>query len=186
MVMPNLANHSWTREDLARLPDDGNRYEVLDGELLVTPAPSFRHQLVATQLALALESYCRAMAIGVVVTPGAVVWSHNELIPDIVVFGGDPAELRTLDWGTLPTPLLVVEVASPGTQRRDRSVKRRTYLESLGIPAYWLVDPVAETIEALSTTDRPYTVGIGDTLVWSPPGAAEPFALPLAALFRPA
>jgi Uma2 family endonuclease len=71
----------WTRADLQDLPDDGNRYEVLDGALLVTPMASFDHQYVVSRLFGALTAYCEEHRLGRVVTPGAVVFGGNELQP---------------------------------------------------------------------------------------------------------
>jgi Uma2 family endonuclease len=180
MVMPNLANHSWTREDLARLPDDGNRYEVLDGELLVTPMPMPLHQWLAFRLARALDAYVDRHRVGVVLGPSAVVWSRNELQPDVAVLPILPAALRPLHWDDLPMPLLVIEVHSPSTRSRDRGPKRAAY-RSLGISEYWMVDPEISRVTVIRA-DGSESV-CGDQLVWSPVAGVEPFVLPLHELF---
>ena len=82
------APRPWTRADLARLPDDGNRYEVLDGQLLVTPQATYAHQRVAIELAMRLEIYARQHAVAHVVGPGAVPFRKNELQPDVQVIPG--------------------------------------------------------------------------------------------------
>ena len=169
----------WTRADLARLPDDGNRYEVLDGALLVTPQAAFRHQKIAMRLALALGAYCETHRIGVVVGPGALPHGKSELQPDIQVIPG-PVALDA-DWADLPLPLLVVEVLSDSTRTRDLGVKRDAYRQ-WGIPAYWVVDAVARTVltfdagEAAPEEHR-------EIVPWSPREGIAPFAFEVAPLF---
>ncbi len=129
----------WTRAHLARLPDDGNRYEVLDGELLVTPQARPSHQIVSVRLTSLLSAYVDAHALGTVVGPGAVVWKKNELQPDVQVIPARIPATTEADWSEFPMPSLVVEILSPGSERHDRYKKRDAY-RSLGIPEYWIVD----------------------------------------------
>lgn len=170
----------WTRADLARLPDDGNRYEVLDGELFVTPQSRVPHQYVATGLAVRLAAYCERHALGVVVGPGAVPFGKNELQPDVQVVPVAPSHLPDR-WEELPLPTLVVEVLSESTGRRDRGKKRDAYVR-LGIPEYWIVD-IGEHAVTVVRPDRPDELVAG-TLPWHPRGAAEPLTIDLAALFE--
>ncbi len=123
----------WSRDELERFPEDGNRYEVLDGELLVTPQPGFDHQFVAARLVHALYAYCAAHKIGVVVGPGAVIWGKNELQPDVEVIPVSPPP-RKRTWATLPFPILAVEILSPSgvSRARDLGVKREAYLQRGG------------------------------------------------------
>lgn len=141
MATKRVRQRRWTRADLALLPDDGNRYEVLDGQLLVTPQASLPHQWIAMRLILALEPYCARHGIGCALGPGAVPFGRNELQPDVLVVPGTSVELvaRGARWEDHPRPLLVVEVLSRSTERRDVGVKREAYL-SLRIPDYWVVD----------------------------------------------
>jgi Uma2 family endonuclease len=180
MGMPDLASHDWTREDLARLPDDGNRYEVLDGELFVTPMPVPLHQWLASSLARALGAYVEAHGIGSVLGPSAVVWSRNELQPDVAVLPVQPDQLRAKGWEDLPMPLLVIEVLSPSTRSRDRGRKRAAY-QALGISEYWMVDPETShvTVALADGTERL----VEDQLMWTPFAGVEPFTLPLRTLF---
>ena len=169
----------WTRADLARLPDDGNRYEVLDGALLVTPQAAFRHQEIATRLLVPLRAYCAQHGIGVVVGPGAVPHGTSQLHPDIQVIPGLVA--LDADWADLPLPLLVVEVLSDSTRTRDLGVKRDAYRQ-WGIPAYWVVDPVARKVLTFEGgADAP--VEHREFLRWSPREGIAPFALEVARLF---
>jgi Uma2 family endonuclease len=172
----------WTRADLQRLPDDGNRYEVLDGALLVTPQASFGHQYVATKLTVVLAGYCERHGIAYVVAPGAVVFGGNELQPDVDVipFGPYPRDRK---WEELPTPLLVVEVRSDSTYRRDIGKKREAY-QRVRIPEYWVIDPEAR--RALVWTpeaDEPMIVA--DALRWHPRVELEPLVIPLASILPP-
>lgn len=169
----------WTRADLARLPDDGNRYEVLDGALLVTPQAAFRHQEVAMRLSFALRAYCQQHGIGVVVGPGAVAHGQSELQPDIQVIPG-PVVLDAA-WTELPLPLLVVEVLSDSTRSRDLGVKCDAYLR-WGIPAYWVVDTVVQSVMTFAAgADAP--AAYRDVLHWRPRVDITPFAIEVASLF---
>ncbi|MEA3245019.1 MAG: Uma2 family endonuclease [Gemmatimonadota bacterium] len=135
----------WTRAHLARLPNDGHRYEVLDGALLVTPQARLAHQEVVARLIEVLRPYCRTHELGVAVGPGAVVWSDNELQPDVQVIPLPAARVMHEEWETVPPPLLVIEVLSQGSERHDRGKKRAAYL-MLGIPEYWIVDIDARSV----------------------------------------
>ncbi len=185
MLMADAVVRPWTREELARLPDDGNRYEVFEGELFVTPAPTWRHQGLAAALSADLHFYCRTNRIGMVASPGAIIWSGNELLPDVLVCPGSVEELTGRGWTELPTPILVVEIESESSLRRDRAVKRTAYVDTLGIAAYWLVDPKAETIRVIAPNAVDQLLGIGDVLTWSPDPAIVPFTLALESLFHP-
>ncbi len=185
MLMADAVVRPWTREELARLPDDGNRYEVFEGELFVTPSPTWRHQRLATELTVELGRYCRTNRIGMIAAPGALIWSGNELLPDVIVFAGSRDQLAERDWTELPTPILVVEIESESSLRRDRAVKRSAYVDTLGIAAYWLVDPKAETIRVIAPNAVDQLLGIGDVLTWSPDPAIVPFTLALESLFHP-
>lgn len=85
----------------------------------------------------------------------------------------------------MPTPLLVVEIESDSTRRRDRSVKRVAYLESLRVAEYWLIDPRAETLNVCTVGGEDRRVGSGQTIRWSPRPDVPPFELALTELFRP-
>lgn len=130
----------FTWEDLEAAPDDGYRRELIHGVMIVSPTPIRRHQRALTRLLVILDA-AKTEGLEVIVAP--FDWRTAEegtsLEPDLLVVGhdeGDPG-------GHLPgdvTPSLVIEVASPSTQRYDRTLKLATY-ERLGVPAYWIVDP---------------------------------------------
>lgn len=168
--------------DMVRaLPDDGNRYETVRGELLVTPAPRLVHQRVVHRLATALETYVRAHPVGeVLASPADISWGPDILVqPDLFV--ASLAETRTGDWSRVQTLLLAIEVLSPSTTRADRFTKRRLFQE-VGVPLYWIVDPDLRQAEvwmpaaAFPAVER-------ESLVWHPGGAAVPLTLRLDELF---
>jgi Uma2 family endonuclease len=166
----------WTRTELARLPDDGNRYEVLDGELLVTPQASVSHQRIATNLVVALAPYCARYAIGFVVGPGAVPFGKNELQPDVQVVPGPPPPAKT-EWTALPLPLLVIEILSDSTSRRDLGVKLEAYMR-LGVPTYWVVDGEERRVTVCSNSSGESVV-VTDILRWQPRAGIAALEIPL-------
>lgn len=171
----------WTRFDLERFPEDGNRYEVLDGELLVTPQASPVHQLVAARLMAALINYGNAYRVGLGLGPAAVVWGTNELQPDIEVLPAGSVT-RESKWEQLPCPLLVVEVLSPfaASRRRDLDVKRIAYLK-FGVPEYWVVDH--ESRQAHVWSGGHAVKIVTDVLRWHPDPEIAPLEIDLKTLF---
>jgi Uma2 family endonuclease len=170
--------------DMARaMPDDGNRYEVVYGELLVTPAPRPWHQIVVHRLSVALELYLRVQPVGVVLTaPADISWGPDVLVqPDVFVVPHD--EVRTLIWSEIRTLLLVAEVLSPSSVKGDRFLKRLRYREAR-IPLYWVVDADERSVEVWTPRDE-FPAVERERLAWQPSGACEPFALSLEELFRP-
>jgi Uma2 family endonuclease len=170
--------------DMARaLPDDGNRYEVAYGELLVTPAPRPWHEIVQGRLKTALADYLRRYPAGVVLGPlGDISWGPDVLLsPDIFVVPLEQA--RTLDWSRMRDLLLVAEILSPSSARHDRFTKRRRYQEA-EVPLYWIVDPDERRVEVWTPRDSFPTLE-HESLVWGPEGLEEPFTMSLEELFRP-
>jgi len=185
----NLAMHmarkldafEWTLEELHRLPDDGNKYELVRGELFVTPAPSLAHERLAVVLSDMLGDYVRREGIGRVFRPRAVVrFRESEVEPDVMV---RPWTEHLTDWDEAPTPLLVVEILSDVTRRRDRGPKRELYLDA-GVAEYWIVDGETRTIRVIRR-EREDTLAT-DTVTWHAEGAAEPLMIDVRAMFREA
>jgi Uma2 family endonuclease len=182
MSMPEFTRE-WTVDDLADLPDDGNRYEVIDGELLVTPAASWPHQTAAGELHLILAPYVAAPKLGFVfIAPADVIFSPRRGVqPDVFVVppvdGRRPTAFKQV--GRL---LLAVEILSPSTARADR-VKKRNMFRDEGVPEYWIVDLDARTFER-STPADPRPEIISERLVWSPPGASASLEVDLVAYFQ--
>ena len=180
----HMAQHTrrWTRRDLDRLPDDGNRYEVVRGELFVTPAPRPAHDAIVMALAERLTEYVGRIGLGQVASGRpALVVEDSQVEPDLVVrprVRPVPAE-----WKDMPAPLLVVDVLSDTTARRDRIAKRTLYLEAT-VPDYWIVDAEGRLITVVRPGQPDETVG--DRLRWLPSAATEPFEMDVAAMFRDA
>jgi Uma2 family endonuclease len=172
----------YTADMVRALPDDGNRYEVVYGELLVTPAPRSWHQVLVKRLTFELERYLRRDPVGELLNaPADISWGRDVLVqPDVFVVDAD--EARTLDWSRMRTLLLVAEVLSPSTARGDRFLKRVRYHEA-GVPLYWVVDGDAHSVEVWTPSDDFPRVE-REALVWHPADAREPFTLALEELFR--
>jgi Uma2 family endonuclease len=173
----------YTADMVRALPEDGNRYEVVYGELLVTPSPRPWHEIVQRRLQVQLATYLQAHPIGEVLGPlGDISWGPDVLVsPDVFVV---PLEqIRTLDWSKIRNLLLVAEVLSPSSARFDRFIKRRRYQEA-GVPLYWVVDPEEQRVEVWTPTDQFPTIE-QERLVWRPAEVAESFTMTLAELFRP-
>lgn len=167
MAMPVVptARH-YTVEEVLAWPPDGNRYEVVHGELLVTPSPASPHQLVMTRLLLRLGTYLESPGRGgtAVVITGPVDFFHGSEVyvqPDLVV--AVPEQI-TMDWRTMRYLRLAVEVVSPSSARGDRLVKRRAYQEA-GVETYWIVDPDRAVVEVWHPGDELAEIVTGD-LTW--------------------
>ena len=137
MAMPlPIRLPSYTIVDLEQFPDDGQRYELLEGFLLVTPAPGGPHQLIATRLLVALQLQLGSRAY--VTGPGVIeLKPRTHLEPDVLVFPGPIG--KDFEWTDLTAHWLAVEVLSRSSKRYDRDYKRDAYL-ALGVPEVWLVD----------------------------------------------
>lgn len=139
-----------TIDDLTTLPDDdGNIYELIEGELIVSSAPTLLHQDVIGNLFFWLRSYLQHNPIGrVIMTPGVIFDRHNGVIPDLVFLTNEQLEAVGADAHIHLAPALAVEVVSPGREnaRRDRVKKLRVY-DKFGVGEYWVADPEARTLE---------------------------------------
>jgi Uma2 family endonuclease len=173
----------YTADMVRALPDDGNRYETVHGELLVTPSPRPLHQVVLERVRGAVWSYIELYPVGLLLSaPADLSWGPDMLVqPDLFVV--DLEEARALDWTRMQTLLLAVEVLSPSTARYDRFTKRRLYQE-VGVAQYWIVDPGAHLVEVWRPRDR-FPTTEDARLTWHPRGAAEPLVIELTQLFRP-
>ena len=161
--------------DLVRaLPDDGNRYELVHGELLVSPAPRVRHQVVLSRLHLALGAYCARHLVGRVLwSPADISWREDSLVqPDLFVIPQEFAHME--QWSDIRSLSLVVECLSPSTARHDRFQKRKYYQES-GVPVLWLIDEEKRFVEVW-TPGALFPVVETRRVVWQP-GAIPPSGL---------
>ena len=182
MGMPDVAK-VWTREEVLALPEDGNRYEMVNGELLVTPSPRPLHQIAVGVVNDGLRPYVREHRLGTVLSsPADLDLGAGQLLqPDIfVIRTTDGLPLR--EWAQAGIPLLVVEVLSPSTARYDRTTKRRRYQQS-GVPTYWIVDVHARLVEVWTPSARSPAI-VDDTLAWQPAPSAPPLTIDLPTCFR--
>ncbi len=137
-----------TWRDALLMPEDGNRYEAIGGELYVTAAPSFRHQRISFRLSLALYRLLEEPGLGLLCpAPVGVEIPGTEegLQPDLVFVSSERLHIIGDDW-IRGAPDLVVEILSPSTSERDRGLKRKLY-QRHGVKEYWIVDPEAERVE---------------------------------------
>ena len=183
MGMPALSPSTyWTAEMVRAIPDDRNRYECIDGELLVTPSPGNPHQAVVGELYLRIAPYVREMQFGayVQVSPLDAELDEGMIVqPDLLAFMVTPASAKGRIHGS--DLLLVVEVLSKSTARRDRTIKRAFYAR-IGVHEYWIVDQAARRVERWRAGATEAELENG-TLTWQPLGATRPLLIDLPALF---
>jgi Uma2 family endonuclease len=145
-----------TYAEMLDWPDDGRRYELYDGEVIVVPAPVLRHQRVASHLMDVLRDYEESVGGMMVPAPFDIVFSqHNVVEPDVVYFRPERRHLLNAWTAAYVPPDLAVEVLSPSTESRDRG-RKMEMLARFGVPEYWIVDPAANTIEIYVLTGEVY------------------------------
>lgn len=171
----------WTLAEMHALPEDSNKYELIDGELFVSPAPSDLHGLIVARLNELLVPYVHKNRLGLVYAPRSVfrVKRRIEVEPDLMVRKPHPGPVRR--WETAPIPSLVIEVASPGSRSYDLIKKRDVYMNN-GIPEYWIVDDETRSIRAIRP-DREDVVTI-TMMTWSPADAIKPLRFRVAKIFE--
>jgi Uma2 family endonuclease len=149
----------WTYEDYLNLPDDGRRYEIIEGVLYVTNAPNSDHQFTVTETAGELRNFVKPRKLGqVLVAPFEVHLAARTrpVQPDILF-------IRAERWprGRVPyfsgAPDLIVEVISPGSVRTDRVIKFTAY-EMAGVPEYWIANPHTRTVEVYTLANGEYAL----------------------------
>jgi Uma2 family endonuclease len=138
-----------TNADLEAMPDDGNRYEVIDGELYVSSAPNIIHQTILVNIAVAFAEYLREHPIGRILPGVGVIFDdYNGVIPDLVFASKERMSIAVRAGRFQAAPEILIEILSPGAsnQRRDRHVKRSLYA-ARGAGEYWIVDPENRSVE---------------------------------------
>jgi Uma2 family endonuclease len=145
-------NKVWTYDDLLKLPDDGNRHEIIDGELVVMSSPFVPHQRTLQRLFLTLHAQVQEGGHDeVFVAPLDVIMSPTRVVqPDLIVVRPQNREIVRARIEGIPD--LLIEILSPSNQKHDLVTKRRLYARSR-VPEYWIVDPEAQTIEVLELVD---------------------------------
>jgi Uma2 family endonuclease len=179
MGMPAAERRRWTAAEVRQLnaetPGHWPRYELIDGELLVTPAPRPRHQIAAAWLFERLAPYVNEQKLD------RALWSPSDLElaseeitqPDVFVI--PVPSVRT--WGEVQRLVLAIEVLSPSTARNDRTVKRRFY-QRVGVPEYWIADLDAQLVERWRPSDERPEIVAGQ-LEWRPDDVTKPLVVPL-------
>ena len=181
MGMPEIA-HVWTPDEVRALPDDGRRYEVVRGELLVTPAPGFHHQDAVLRLARVLSDYTERTAVGyALISPADIEPEKGALVQPDVFVGRLPEGRRPGSWEDFSRLLLAVEVLSPSTARADRTVKRLLF-QRADVPEYWIVDLDARLVERWRPGDERPEV-LTERLRWQPDARVAYLEIDLPAFF---
>jgi len=137
-----------TYQDYLQLPDDGNRYEIIKGELYVSPAPSMKHQWTATQLTIVVGGHVSERDLGhVYAAPSDVFFSETSIVqPDLLFISKDRLHILTAP-NVKGAPDLVIEVISPSSTKTDQETKRVLY-EEQGVRHYWIFEPVERWVRA--------------------------------------
>ena len=169
----------WTLEEVHSLPDDGNKYELVRGELFVTPPPGADHETILARLSRLLEPYVARHHLGFLYHPRAVLrFEGSEVEPDLMV--RQASSKKNAAWEDMPLPILIVEVFSPSTRRRDQLQKRHLYMDA-GIAEYWMIDAERKSITVVRRDRHDQTVR--DQVLWEPLTGVPPLAVPLSAVF---
>jgi len=147
-----------TYDNYCELPNDRNRYEILDGELSVTPAPRTKHQSISSHLHRILANHVVANQLGdVYAAPTDVILAPTSVVqPDLIFIGNDRGRVVT-ERGVEGAPTLVFEILSPTTHRTDRETKAQLYAK-YGVPHYWLIDPDQQVLEAYELSGDQYNL----------------------------
>ena len=186
MSMSAVSPRRWTRTEVDHLVDErpgyAPRYELVGGELLVTPAPSGRHQRIVLRLAQLLMPYLAEHTLGEVFLGPAELplVSGERYEPDLFVVALSDGRRPTLPLERTK-PILICEILSPGSSRHDRITKRRAFQQN-GVPHYWIIDGDAEVFEVWHPDDERPSI-IDQRFIWSPVGAGARFELDVAAFF---
>jgi Uma2 family endonuclease len=170
------AAERWTPEMVRALPDDGHRYELISGELVVTPAPRALHQVAVSTLEALLRQPAEDRGAHLLHSPADIALGEDEILqPDL--FACRTASGRPpVDWGDISALLLVIEVVSPSSARDDRTVKRIRY-QRARVPDYWVADVSARAVERWRPDSNAPEV-LTDRIEWTG------FPIDLPAMFR--
>ena len=176
----------WDYARWSQLPDDGNRYEVIDGVLYMTTAPSFFHQWITSRIVRQLQNQIEDTGRGIVAFApiGLLMPGCDPVQPDVVVIGStDVAEIRDRRIHTVPA--LLVEVSSPSTQQHDTAIKCAAYARA-GVPEYWIVRPAERDVLVHSRPDAAAGLYLATSTFTSDAelvAATLPFRAPVASFF---
>jgi Uma2 family endonuclease len=150
-VQPRL-----TYPELRMMPDDGKRYELIDGEVFVTPSPSEKHQRILVNLLMSMQAHAKARGLGrVYVAPFDVVFGEKTALQPDLLFVSSPRRGIIGPEYVLGAPDLVVEILSPYRVPYDRVTKFEQYAQN-GVGEYWIIDPVAESVDVFRLAGSSY------------------------------
>jgi Uma2 family endonuclease len=182
MGMAAAATKEWTYEMLESLPDDGNRYEIIDGQLFVTPPPAFGHQRAQWELGRLIANYLHQYPAGHgFFAPGDVIIDQRNVVePDIFVVPRD-IDPKSASWKDIRSLLLAVEILSPSTARADRHKKRLLY-QRFNVSEYWIVDSDARVVDRWRPSDSRAET-LSEQIEWQPTPEYPPLQIDLAELF---
>ena len=164
-TMPLSSTAPFTWRDAQRMPDDGNRYEAIGGELFMTAAPNFRHQKVSQRVFKELDRSLQEPGHGeVVYAPFGVEFPATDegVQPDLLFVSNERREILGSDW-IRGAPDLVVEILSPSTASHDRGIKLELY-ERQGVREYWIVDPDEHVVDVWRFGEEPAHERFTETL----------------------
>jgi Uma2 family endonuclease len=186
-MRPATSGAKLTYDDFLLFPDDGMRHELIDGEHYVTPSPNTRHQRISGRLHLLIGNWLETHPVGeLFFAPFDVVFSRFDVVePDLLYLSKARAAGVLTSKHVAGVPELVIEIGSPGTRKRDQTLKRRLY-ERMGVAEYWVVDPDLDAIRVYRQSgtafDRPLELSAeaGDLLTTPLLGGLE---IPLARVF---
>ncbi|MEO7135781.1 MAG: Uma2 family endonuclease [Vicinamibacterales bacterium] len=155
--MQRALNAKLTYDDYAAIPSNGQTYQIVDGKVYVTPAPSPFHQRASKRLQRQLEAYFEDTGRAEVFNApiDLILTNHDVTQPDLVVVEASSITRRGIE----APPLLVVEVLSPSTESFDRQVKGRRFA-ALGVPSYWILDPDARRLECFRNEGGRYVLSV--------------------------
>ena len=136
-----------TYDDFLLFPDDGKRHELIDGEHYVTPSPHTKHQRVSGNVYFLIRAWLEDHPLGqVYYAPYDVVFSRFDVVePDLLYLSNERAAAVVTEKHVTGAPEIVVEIGSPGTRKRDETIKRRLY-ERAGVSEYWVIDPELDVV----------------------------------------
>jgi Uma2 family endonuclease len=160
-----------TYDDFLLFPDDGKRHELIDGEHYVTPSPNTKHQAVSGNLYFIMRAWLEEHPVGrVFYAPFDIVFTQFDVVePDLLYMSHERAAAILTEKHVTGAPEIVMEIGSPGTRKRDETIKRRLY-ERAGVSEYWVVDPTLDLVRVYRSTagqfERPFELSAeaGDVL----------------------
>jgi Uma2 family endonuclease len=146
-----------TYEDYLQFPDDGKRHELIDGEHYVTPSPNVRHQAISGRLYLSIGGWLEEHPVGkVFYAPLDIIFTRHDVVePDLMYMSNERAQAIAGGQWVRGAPELLIEIGSPGTRKRDETIKRRLY-ERSGVVESWVVDPGRDVVRVYRSRDGKY------------------------------